>query len=417
MRSHALGAITAQGVQAGISFVLQILVARWLGVEQLGRFAILYGLIIIATAVVTGFVGDSLVVLDRGDARIRSALQGSTLALTGIAAAVAGTVTFALGLVSGLEAIAFALAMAAFVVEEVLRRLLMASFSFFRVAAIDLAGFAVALGIVLSVEFTAGASLATFLFAIAVGQLGAIGVAVALLPREERRLAPLRRGGYRDVAGYGTWRGFQQLLRPTLLTAVRLSVGAAAGLAAVGLLEAARVYVAPAMLIIGGLTSYLFVGYARERHAQLSARVRRADRAVLALMALTVGLGAVALALLPWAGELLFRAPLDALAVLGWLVYAASVAAVTPYGALAAVIGRQSAVFLIRAGDTTLSAVAVIAALWLGAEPRVAPLVLAVGSLLGGVAIRIFVLGRAHPKANGSAADGVGEGPGALEPS
>jgi O-antigen/teichoic acid export membrane protein len=299
----------------------------------------------------------------------------------------------------------------------------MASFSFFRVAAIDLAGFAVALGIVLGIEFTAGATLATFLFAIAIGQLVAIGVAVALLPHDERRLAPFRRGGYRDVAGYGTWRGFQQLLRPTLLTIVRLSVGAAAGLAAVGLLEAARVYVAPAMLIIGGLTSYLFVGYARDAAVDLAIRRRRADRAVLALLALTVGLGVVALVLLPWAGPLLFGTPIDALAVLGWLVYAASVAAVTPYGTLAAVIGRQSTVFLIRASDSALSALAVIVALWFGAEPRLMPLLLAAGSLLGGLAIRFFVLGRAQPtrngqpKSNGPAPEGVGDGPAALEPS
>jgi hypothetical protein len=30
MKTRALGAVTAQGVQAGISFVLQVLVARWL---------------------------------------------------------------------------------------------------------------------------------------------------------------------------------------------------------------------------------------------------------------------------------------------------------------------------------------------------------------------------------------------------
>ena len=417
MKSRALGAVTAQGVQAGVSFVLQILIARWLGLEELGRFAILYGLIVVATAVVTGFVGDSLVVLDRGNARIRSALQGSTLALTGVAAIVAGVATLAIGLVTGLEAIAFGLAMAVFVVEEVMRRLLMAAFSFFRVAAVDLAGFAVALGIILGVEFTAGATLATFLFAIATGQAVAIGFAVFLLPSVERRLAPFHRGGYRDVARYGTWRGFQQLLRPTLLTIVRLSVGAAAGLAAVGLLEAARVYVAPAMLIIGGLSSYLFVGYARDSAHDLITRRRRADRAVLALLAVTVGLGAVALAVLPWAGPLLFGTPLDAIAVLGWLVYAASVAAVTPYGVLGAVMGRQVAVFAIRATDSALSALAVGAALWFGAEPRLMPLVLAAGSLLGGLAIRFFVLGRPQPSSNGSATDEIGDGPGAAEPS
>ena len=418
MRSRALGAVTAQGVQAGISFVLQVLVAQWLGVAELGRFAILYGLIVVATAIVTGYVGDSLVVLDRTDARIRSALQGSALALAGIAAVAAAFAVVGIRLVTGAEAIAFAFALIVFVVEEVMRRLLMASLAFYRVAAADLAGFAVALGIVVGVELSSGATLTTFLVAIAVGQLCGIGVAVILLPRDERHAAPLRRGGYRDVARYGTWRGFQQLLRPTLLTIVRLAVGAAAGLAAVGLLEAARVYVAPAMLIIGGFTSFLFVSYARDGEVPIRVRLRQADRAVGGLLAVTVLLGIVALLLLGWAGPLLFGTALDALAVLGWLAYAASVAAVTPYGSLAAVIGRQSRVFAIRAGDTALSAVAVIVALWLGAEPRSMPLILAVGSLLGGVAIRLLVLGPLQRSPRGSSSgDGVGDGPGALEPS
>jgi O-antigen/teichoic acid export membrane protein len=39
MKKKALSAIAAQGVQAGISFVLQILVLRTLGVDDYGRFA------------------------------------------------------------------------------------------------------------------------------------------------------------------------------------------------------------------------------------------------------------------------------------------------------------------------------------------------------------------------------------------
>jgi O-antigen/teichoic acid export membrane protein len=396
MSSQALGAVTAQGVQAGISFVLQVLVAQWLGVAELGRFAILYGLVIVVSAIVTGYVGDSLVVLDRGESRIRSALQGSALALIVVGAIAAALVVALLGLITPPEALVFALAMAVFVTEELLRRLLMASFSFYRVAAADGIGFAAALAVLLIVELTVGATLFTFLAAIAVGQLVAIGAAILLLPATERRLSPPRRGGYREVAAYGTWRGMQQLLRPGLLTVLRLAVAAFAGLAAVGLLEAARVYVAPAMLVIGGLSSYLFVGYARDRDVAVRIRLRRADRAVGGLLAVTVALGVVAL--LGWAGPLLFGTPLDAIAVAGWLAYAASVAAVTPYGTLAAVIGKQSVVFAIRAGDTLVGAGALVVALFAGIEPRLLPLLLAVVSVLGGLAIRFLVLTRRQPE-------------------
>jgi O-antigen/teichoic acid export membrane protein len=398
MSRQALGAVAAQGVQAGISFVLQVLVAQWLGVAELGRFAILYGLVIVVSGLVTGYVGDSLVVLDRGESRIRSALQGSALALIVAGAVAAAVVVALLGLISPAEAIVFAVAMAVFVTEELLRRLLMASFSFFRVAAADGIGFAVALAMLLTVQLTIGATLFTFLAAIAVGQLAAIVAAVILLPATERRLSPPRRGGYRDVAAYGTWRGMQQLLRPGLLTVLRLAVAAFAGLAAVGLLEAARVYVAPAMLVIGGLSSYLFVGYARDRDVAVGVRLRRADRAVGWLLAITVALGIVALLLLGWAGPLLFGTPLDAIAVAGWLAYAASVAAVTPYGTLAAVVGKQSLVFGIRAGDTLVAAATLIVALWAGVEPRLLPLLLAVVSVLGGLAIRFLVLARRQPE-------------------
>jgi iron complex transport system permease protein len=71
----------------------------------------------------------------------------------------------------------------------------------------------------------------------------------------------------------------------------------------------------------------------------------------------------------------------------------------------------------VTSGCALGAALAVILALRLGAEPRLMPLLLAAGSLLGGLAIRVFVLGRAQPKSNGTAPDGVGDGPGALEPS
>ena len=72
MKRKALGAVIAQAAQAGIGLLLQILVARLLGIDEYGRFAILYGVVIVATAVVTGLIGDSLVVLERSQRAIRA---------------------------------------------------------------------------------------------------------------------------------------------------------------------------------------------------------------------------------------------------------------------------------------------------------------------------------------------------------
>ena len=64
----------------------------------------------------------------------------------------------------------------------------------------------------------------------------------------------------------------------------------------------------------------------------------------------------------------------------------------TPYGALAAVGGRQALVFAIRVSDTLLSAIAVLVILALGVQPSFAPVALSVGSIAGGLAIRAFIL-------------------------
>ncbi|TXK17734.1 hypothetical protein [Homoserinibacter sp. GY 40078] len=392
MRSRAAFAIVAQGAQAGISFALQVLVARTLGIEELGRFAILYGLIVVVTGVVTGVVGDTLVVLDRGSTAIRSALQGTTLTLAIGGGLICAIVVGLLGVADPAEAVVFAIATAVFAVEEVLRRLLMVGYAFLRVVVADVGGFLAGLVPIVAVSLTVGPSLVLVLGGIALGQAVAIVIAAALLPRDERRLARFSSGGLAAVVGYGTWRGLQQLLRPGLLTVVRLSVGAAAGLAAVGLLEAARTYVAPALLAVGGLTSFLFVRYAHDRGTAIRATLRRADLTVVALVGGTVLLGVIALALLPWAGPLLFAVEPPTGAVIGWLAFTAAVAATTPYGSLAAVHGRQRRVFLLRLTDTVISAIAVIVLLVLGGDPVLVPVVLAGGALLGGLGIRVLVL-------------------------
>ena len=386
MNRPAVGAVAAQAMQAFASFVLQIAVAHLLGIGGLGAFAILYGVVVLASGVVTGFVGDSLVVLDRRAEPIRSALQQAAVLLAVTAGVLGAGATTAAGLTTVPQGVLFATAVAIFCLEEVVRRVLMAHLLFWRVAAIDGLGLLVALLVLGGWALATPLDLGAFLAALALGQAAAIVLGVLLLPREERRLVPVRGGGRRALVSYGSWRSMQQFLRPALLTAVRSSVGILGGLAATGLLEAARVYTAPALMLVSGLSSYLFASYATQRHAE--GRLRRADRAVVSMVALTVAIGVVALVLLPAVGGLLFAARPNPIAVAGWLLYSVSVAAVTPYGALVAVAGRQALVFGVRAADTVLSLGSALLALALGVAPEWIPVVLVVGSLAGGFALR-----------------------------
>ncbi|MHA6693432.1 hypothetical protein [Homoserinimonas sp. A520] len=369
-----------------------MIIARTLGFEGLGAFAIAYGVMALVAGTASGLVGDSLVVLERRLNRIRSALQLFALGIAVTSAIASAAIAWSSGLLDGATAAVFGAAVALFAVEELMRRLLMAGFGFWRVTLIDLASLVVALGVIGAVALTGTLSLLTFFTAIAAGQVAAIALGAMLLPREERFLVRMERGGALEVFRYGAWRSGQQFLRPAMLTVVRTLVTLLASLAATGLLEAGRVYVAPATLAVSGLSSYLFVSFASDKAKPVGEKLRRADRSVLALVGFTVLVGAVLVAALPWAGALLFGTAPDLLAVIGWIAYTASIAAVTPYGALAAVGGRQAAVFAVRAGDTAIA----IAFAWvlLAAEGSVqwVPAVLALASVLGGLAIRFLVL-------------------------
>ena len=392
LKRNAVGAIVAQGAQALGSFVLQIIVVRSLGLGGLGTFSILFGVMVLVAGILTGFVGDSLVVLDRRSHPVRSALQQYALGLSIAAGVLSATCAGISGLITIPQAVLFATAVVFFGLEELMRRLLMATFLFWRVAVIDLFAFVVVLTVVGLVSLDHHVTLEIFLLAISVGQLAAILLGVILLPRDERFAVRLGRADFRGVAAYGIWRSSQQLLRPGLLTVIRTLITVFIGLAATGLLETARVYVAPGMLVITGLTSFLFVSYARDKDARITDQLPKADRAVAALLGVTVVMGIVLVVFLPLVGHLLFGTTPQLAAVLGWLVYTASVSAVTPYGALAAVGGRQSMVFFVRLADTIVSAVAVLILLSLGGAAELAPIVMCTGSIAGGVAIRMFIL-------------------------
>ncbi|MGI9821986.1 hypothetical protein [Agromyces sp. Marseille-Q5079] len=391
-KGGAVGAVASQGMQALASFTIQVLVARTLGFDGLGAFAILYGTMQIVSAITGGFVGDAYTVLDRHDRRIRSALEQFAIAIPVVVALAGAGVFLAIGLTDVPETIAVFLAMTLFSLEELVRRMLMASIVFWRVVAVDAIAFAVALAVVAGIWWWSTPSLLGFVAAVAAGQLVGGVIGVLFLPAGERRVVPFVLGGHREVFRYGFWRASQQVLRPAMLTAIRVIVTITASLAAVGMIEAARTYVAPVTLVVSGLGSFLFVHFAHDHDSTLFGKLRSADRAVLALVALIAVVGAAMLLVLPWLGPLLFGEPLDVVAVLGWIAFSTSIAAVAPYGALASVAGRQSAVFAIRAADTGLAVILAGVLLVVGGDPAYVPAVIAIAPILGGIVVRNLLL-------------------------
>ena len=83
---------------------------------------------------------------------------------------------------------------------------------------------------------------------------------------------------------------------------------------------------------------------------------------------------------------------LSTVAVAGWLAYTVSVATVSPYGALAAVRGHQASVLLIRIIDSLASLAVVAALVWVLRTAEWVPVGLTLGSLAGGLALRLIVL-------------------------
>lgn len=401
----AFGAIAAQLSQAFGSFVLQLLAARALGASGLGLFALVYGVLVMASAVSTGLIGDSLTILDRQRNSVRSGLQrwGLTAALsTGLAAAVGAAVSQTLSLRGSLL---LGAALAVFLLEDALRRLLMASMRFWSIVLVDCAGLVVSLGTLALATLSGPLGIDTFLFALLLGQTAAGVAAIPLLPRVERRLAPWRPAAMAEVGRFGFWRGAQQSIRPTMLTVARVLIILAVGRAAFGQLEAGRVYMAPAMLLVQGVGTYLMTSYARLRHVALEEMLHKADRASVLMLGVAVVLGGLATAGAPALGPLVTGGAYDLapIAVFGWAIYAASSAALMPFASLAAVRGRQPLVVALRVADSALS----IFCLWvvlfaLGSDVSWSPYALAVGSFVGGYVIRARVLKPLCRKGSGS---------------
>lgn len=394
LRRPATGALTAQGTQAVAGLALQVAAVRELGAAGLAAFSLAYGAIVLATAVCSGLVGDSLTVLDRHAPGIRAGLHVSAVLVSGAAAVVGGALALLTAVVPLWAGLLLGLATAAFIVEDTLRRLLMVSGRFWSLPVVDVTSLGSALAVLVTAGLSGRLTLATFVVALLVGQSAAALVAWLLLPPGERPRGPWRRPDLRAVASFGAYRAAAQTIRPALLTLLRLVVVTVAGAAAYGPLEAARVYTAPTLVLVAGMGSFLLPHFVALRSRGAAAGLRSADRAAIGLAVAVTTIGVVAVLALPWLGPLLTGGgyAVPGTAVAGWTAYAVAGAVLLPYAALASVHGEQRRVLVLRALEFAAPAVVLPLVLLADGGPVWAPLVLALGPVLAAVAVRRTVV-------------------------
>ena len=394
LRLPAAGALAGQVTSALAGLVLQVAAARELGAAGLATFSLVYGAIVLATALCSGLVGDSLTVLDRTDPGIRAGLHVGTAVVSGAAGLIGCLLAVTTGVVPVWACLVLALATAAFIVEDTLRRLLMATGRFWSLPAVDVTSMALALAVLVWAASAGPLTLTSFFVALLAGQAGAALVAWLLAPAAERPRGPWRRPALATVVSFGAWRAASQAVRPALLTALRVLVVGLAGAAAYGPLEAARVYTAPTLVLVAGLGSFLLPYFVSLRARGPAAGLRVADRAAAGL---SLGVGAVGLAgvvALPWLGPLLSGGGyvVPAGAVAGWALYAVAGAVLLPYSGLAAVHGGQRAVLALRGLEFAALGIAVLLVATSAGAVVWVPVVLATGPVLAALAVRQSVV-------------------------
>ena len=98
--NRPLGAVTSQAIVAGSSLLLQLVALHELGASGLGAFSLLFGILVTVNSIQSGWIGDSLTVLDRFDPGYRRALFHSQ----SVAVLLVGTLTMLLALpISGVD--------------------------------------------------------------------------------------------------------------------------------------------------------------------------------------------------------------------------------------------------------------------------------------------------------------------------
>ena len=297
----------------------------------LGVYTILAnGLLVTATALHTGWVGDPLVLLDRTEPRIRRALIA--------ASAYSVILSFAFGLVGSMvftglsvrSSALFGLATVLWLVEETGRRLLMARLEFVKLVFNDVAYAVAALGVAAVVTVGARLTMDWLIVAMACGSAASILVVIVQLPRHELALPGRGSVAYRELADVSLWRSGQLMMRPLGMLMVRVAVASLViEPAALGLMESGRLLTAPILTAANGFGGFTLPFFTRKRD--------EGDLRMSMVMqfAAISGLGAalyipVAFFLVPYFERWTDSPNLPAALVLAWCLYSIGYAANIP---------------------------------------------------------------------------------------
>ncbi len=351
-----LGALVSQGIVAASSLALQLIALNKLGAAGLGSFSLLFGILITVNSVQSGWIGDSLTVLDRFEPGMRRALIESQFVVVVLVGLVTTLLALPVGGVDGTSAALFGIASVLWVVEETLRRLLIARREFWKLVVND---GSFALGSLGMVAFTAMTgnefTLESLILALIAGAVVAIGVAVVQLPSVELSRGLLAASRLRELSSFAFWRAAQVGLRPGSQAIVRAVVATAASLEALGQLETARLLLAPILTAVNGAGVYLLPTY--------SAQAKRGDRfrpsvpmAMAAVGAMAAAYGAAALALRGPLLDLLNDGStvISATALFAWALYSVGFGAGVPAGNAVISTGRSRVAFELRCVDAAL---------------------------------------------------------------
>jgi O-antigen/teichoic acid export membrane protein len=376
-----------QFVSAGASLVLQVFVARWLGASALGSYAIFLSLLVTINALQSGWLGDSLTVLDRHDPAIRGALVASALAICALSAVIGGGFALGFGVGDGRVGALCAAATMLWCAEETGRRILMARLEFWKLVVNDSAYALGAVAFVLLVVAVAELTLAWVIVAMAVGSLVAITVGLFQIPSAEWKPGTRERAsrGMGTLAGFAAWRAGQAGLRPLGLLVLRLAIVLFASRAVLGEIEAARLLMAPTITLVAGAGLFLLPVYVRNERLGGDARHRNPPQhAALLLATATAAYGLLAVAFVAPMTQLVTSGSVEPsrVAVLAWIVWTIGYAIGVPYGNLGVARQLSRGVFVIRVVDTLVGFVLVVALLQLSSDD-VAPIGAGVGMLVG----------------------------------
>jgi exopolysaccharide production protein ExoQ len=382
-----LGAIVSQVLVAGASLVLQLIALRSLGAAGLGSFSLLLGILVTVNSVQTGWIGDSLTVLDRFEPGMRRAIFQSQAAAVVIVAIVTTSLALPIGGVDLTTALLFGVASVMWTLEETLRRLLIARREFWKLVVND-ASFAAGSFGLLAVVVIGGSeiTLQTLVASLLAGAVSAIAVGLLQLPSVELSVGLPATARMRELTSFAIWRAVQVAMRPGSQAAVRAVVAVAVSLEALGRLEAARLLIAPVLTVVNGAGVYLLPTYAAQakRRAAFRPGVARAMIVVSGLAA-AYGLAAIALRT-TLAGLLTDGATIVTTGALAaWVVYSVGFGAGVPAGSAMVALGRSRRAFAIRGVDAVIGVlVASLLAIvgWVSAVPAGLGLGAVVGALL-----------------------------------